>query len=52
MTQIHEDGSMTQLKTFATEVEPTLHKISAHSVIIKTDERVHRYDINSEIFGH
>lgn len=51
LTQIHEDGSTTQLKAFLTEKQPTVHKISAHSVIIKSGDKIERYDINSQIIG-
>lgn len=42
---------MTELAEFQTGSEPTVHKISPHAILIKGGEKVHRYDINKELFG-
>lgn len=51
ITQIHEDGTITELEKYQTFDEPTVHKISPHSIIIQGNEKVHRYDINKELLG-
>ena len=42
---------MTELEEFQTITEPTVHKISVHSILLRAGEKVHRFDVNKDLFG-
>ena len=51
MDQVHENGDIHTLSKIQVDSEPTVHKISPHSIILRTQGKIHQYDINNKLKG-
>lgn len=44
LEQIHENGVITHLRSYESEIEPTIHKLNDHSIALKIGNIIEKYD--------
>ena len=52
LEQIKENGDIIGMEKIKVEGEPTIHKISPHSILLKAKGKIYRFDINEKLTGN